>query len=478
MRAKKNFRYGLCLVLITSLFIITSCEKDDPLSDLTGITSFGFTNDIIKDYPFTVDNSTFVIKNSDSLPYQFDVSNLIAQFSFIDGSTVTVGGTPQISGTSSNNFSNSVTYDVTAEDAITTRSYRVEVNVAKINPEGVKWNKTNPNAFDETFETQEYFYLNGKHFVIVGKKFAWFVSTAESKLYSSVDGTSWNEETISGDFPLGYSHNIVVKDNKAYVLGHVSGVDTWGADQPSLENNLYTSEDGVNWTKNEEALDISRILSPVEVVDGSIFAFGGNLQGGFGSFTGSKDLDALYFPASAISQTTLISNDGATFTASAEYTAEMPRRTHAASYVLDGKMHIVGGLDVLGYPLSDIWSSTDGVTWTMVSDGAFSARLKTSTVVYDAKVWMFGGQLGDGTCTSEILVSEDGGVSWSTVESDQMLPVDFTARCAADVTVDEDGQLWIVGGESTAITTNADTGDIEIETTILTDVWSGKLNKL
>ncbi len=477
MSAKIFFRYVSCLVLVTSFFLTTSCQKDDPLSDLTGLTSFGFTNDIIKDYPFTVDNSTFVIKNTDSLPYQFDASSLIAKFNFIDGSTVKVNGTPQTSGVTANNFSDIVVFDVTAEDGVTTRSYTVQVNIAKTNPEGVKWKKTNPNAFDNSFETQEYFSINGKHFVIVGKKFQWFVSTAESKLYSSTDGVSWGEETIAGDFPVGYSHNIVVRNNTAYVVGYISGVDTWGADQPSLESNLYTSEDGVNWTKSEGALDVSRILSPVEVVNGNIYAFGGNLQGGFGSFTGSKSTDAPFYPAGAISNTTLVSSNGSTFTASAEYTAEMPRRTLAASYVYNDKMYIAGGLDASGFPLSDVWSSSDGVAWTQVSDGGFSARIKASTVVYDNKVWMFGGQLGDGTCSSEVLVSENGGVSWTAVESDQMLPVNFTPRCNADVAVNEDGVIWIVGGESTAVTTD-ENDETVITTTILTDVWSGKLNKL
>lgn len=477
MRAKDFFKYGLCLVLVTSLFLTTSCEKDDPLSDLTGLTSFGFTNDIIKDYPFTVDNSNFVIKNNDSLPYQFDVSNLTAQFSFIEGSTVTVGGAPQISGASSNNFSNSVTYDVTAEDGVTTRSYKVHVNVAKINPEGLKWNKTNPNAFDDTYETQEYFSLNGKHYVILGKKFQWFVSTPESKLYSSTDGISWTEETISGDFPVGYDHNIVVSNGVAYVVGYISGVDTYGAAQPTLEANLFSSTDGVNWTKTEGALDVSRIYTPAINLNGTIYAFGGNLQGGFGSFSGSKSTEAPFFPASAFSNTTLVSSDGSTFTPSAEYTAEMPRRTLAASYVYNDKMYIVGGLDASGFPLSDVWSSTDGVAWTLVSDGGFSPRIKASTVEYDNKIWMFGGQLSDGTCSSEFLVSEDGGISWAPVEDDQMLPDNFTPRCNADIIVAEDGTLWIVGGETTTVSTDED-GDTVIEYTVLTDVWSGKLNKL
>lgn len=477
MKAKFFFKYGLSLVLFTSLILTTSCSEDDPpLSDLTGITSFSFIDDVVKDYPFIVDNTRFVIENTDSLPYQFDVTSLIAQYNLIGGSTITVNGLDQQSGVSINDFSNSVMYTVTAEDGVTVKNYDVNVHVAKLNPEEVNWNQTVPNAFDETYETQEHFYLNGKHFVIIGKKFQWFVSGAESKLYSSEDGTSWNEETVSGDFPIGYDHNIVVSNGTAYVVGLVSGVDTYGADQPTLEGNLFSSTDGVNWTKTEGGLDVGRILTSAVDLDGTIYAYGGNLQGGFGAFTGAKGLDAPFFPAAAISNTTLIGSGGV-FTVSAEYTAEMPRRTLSASCAYDGKMYVIGGLDALGFPLSDVWSSHDGVSWTLVSDGGFAARMKTSTVVYDDKIWMFGGQLSDGTCTSEVLVSADGGVSWSPVEEFQNLPENYTPRCNADVSIDSNGKIWIVGGESTVVSENED-GDQVIETTVLTDVWSGKMNKI
>ncbi len=135
-------------------------------------------------------------------------------------------------------------------------------------------------------------------------------------------------------------------------------------------------------------------------------------------------------------------------------------------------MHSVGGLGADGVPLNDIWSSTDGVSWTFVSDGAFSARMKTSVVAYDDKLWMFGGALDDGTCTSEILTSEDGGVTWNAVEVFQELPDTFTPRCNSNIFVDPQGNIFIIGGQTTEVV------DGKAVFTTLTDVWSGKLNKL
>jgi|GEM_PF-1055405 len=481
MKTKNYFKKLLLFVGIVGAVVTTSCSDDDPkLSDLTGILSFGFTNDIAKDYVFDVNNSTFEIKNNDSLPYQFDVQQLTAQFTTITGSTVTVNGTPQVSGVTTNDFSSPVTYLVTAEDGKTTKSYTVDLSVAQLNPEGLKWNQASPNAFDVDYDSQVYFSVDNKHFLITGK-----TKTNDTKLYSSTDGTTWTEETISGDFPLGTNHNIVVRDDVAYVVGFLEMSDPYGLGIPAyyqqtLAEDLYSSTDGLTWTKTVGVLASGegwgkvyngRINSPSFSVNNTIYAFGGNTST-FGNFNGGKQEGSIYYPPAGVKNNTLISTDGQTFTDSDPYTAEMPPRAYAASYILDNKMYVVGGLGLDGKPLADVWSSTDGVTWTQVSDGAFSARFKTSTVVYDDKVWMFGGLLSDRTCTAEILVSEDGGVSWTNAEADQALPSNFAARCNSTVTVDDSGNLIILGGQTVTIEND------EVVYSTLTDIWTGKLNKL
>jgi hypothetical protein len=63
------------------------------------------------------------------VPSGTDVSNIIAQFVLSTGATAKVGTTTQVSGQTTNNFTNAVTYIVTAEDGTTTKSYLVTVNV-------------------------------------------------------------------------------------------------------------------------------------------------------------------------------------------------------------------------------------------------------------------------------------------------------------------------------------------------------------
>jgi len=64
------------------------------------------------------------------VPVGTNVTNLVAAFTFSEGASVTVAGTAQISGTTSNNFSSPVTYVVTSQDSSTVRSYSVTVTIA------------------------------------------------------------------------------------------------------------------------------------------------------------------------------------------------------------------------------------------------------------------------------------------------------------------------------------------------------------
>ncbi|MEA3448728.1 MAG: choice-of-anchor J domain-containing protein, partial [Bacteroidota bacterium] len=59
-----------------------------------------------------------------------DLTSLVAEFTLSTGATATVGGTPQVSGVTENDFSSPVTYTVTAEDGITTQDWLVTVTQA------------------------------------------------------------------------------------------------------------------------------------------------------------------------------------------------------------------------------------------------------------------------------------------------------------------------------------------------------------
>lgn len=63
-----------------------------------------------------------------TVPYGTDVTSLVASFTHSELSTVKVGTVTQVSGTTANDFTNPVSYTVTAEDG-TTRTYTVTVKI-------------------------------------------------------------------------------------------------------------------------------------------------------------------------------------------------------------------------------------------------------------------------------------------------------------------------------------------------------------
>ncbi|MDA1120030.1 MAG: T9SS type A sorting domain-containing protein [Bacteroidetes bacterium] len=92
------------------------------LSNATEITSFSFPE---QTGSATIGTGTIGIEVASGT----NLNGLVATFTLSDGASATVGGTFQVSGTTSNDFTNAVTYVVTAQDGVTTQDWAVTVTV-------------------------------------------------------------------------------------------------------------------------------------------------------------------------------------------------------------------------------------------------------------------------------------------------------------------------------------------------------------
>ena len=70
--------------------------------------------------------------------YGTNLSNLVAAFTLSTGASATVGGMPQVSGSTANEFTNPITYVVTSSDE-STRNWTVTVTVADYAGSGIRW---------------------------------------------------------------------------------------------------------------------------------------------------------------------------------------------------------------------------------------------------------------------------------------------------------------------------------------------------
>ena len=477
----KKYLNVACKLMLFAL-ILVSC-KEDPLSNLTGLTSFKFMADQkipgLENLAFTIDQTNLLIENKDSLPYKTDVSKLTAVFEAVLNATVMVNNVPQVSGTTTNDFSSPVTYKVTAQDGITVKYYTVKVNVAKTNPETVRWNREISSITDMKYETLAAVWFNGKIRAIFGSTAGNVVAT---KYFTSADGKAWTEKTVSeASFPMGSMHRLVVHNNKLYVCGYLTVGSPWGFPMRAGAPEIWESADGESFTKlgTTYTFDSGKLISSLYSVNNKLWVVGGNTLG-FGNPNGTKSTGSDFYGPAGLSNRIHNSSDMTTWDEPA--TALLPDgapRRYSANIVHGGKMFMIGGQIAGGFLKNDVWSSSDGLTWTKVSEGGFTARMQAAAVSYDNKIWLIGGQTSLGTCSKEILVSTDGGVTWTLAANDVALPGDFAPRAGHSAFLDGANKLWIIGGYAAELKVETVDG-VEQRSEIITpkgDAWSGKLNK-
>jgi hypothetical protein len=143
------------------------------------------------------------------------------------------------------------------------------------------------------------------------------------------------------------------------------------------------------------------------------------------------------------------SPDGATWTLA---TKEAPWKASdlPMSVVFDGRMWLMGGWfngRLPGHGASgEVWSSTDGVNWTMVTKKAgWSPRIAAGVVAFKGRMWILGGTedyyFGDDTSLKNDVWSSADGKEWKRETANA--PWSPRAYHAAVV---HDGKLWVIGG--------------------------------
>lgn len=135
------------------------------------------------------------------------------------------------------------------------------------------------------------------------------------------------------------------------------------------------------------------------------------------------------------------STDGKTWTKITDSAAFVPRANHASA-VFAGKMWVLGGTDTRGLAkdYGDAWSSEDGVTWTQANPAAFSPRAFHKAVVHSNKLWVLGGVNRNGQLKD--IVSTSDGSAWSPVSGiSGFNPVDHFFRMGA-----YSGKIWVQTG--------------------------------
>ena len=241
-------------------------------------------------------------------------------------------------------------------------------------------------------------------------------------VWHSSDGATWTQFTTAAPmWTPRYYHTSVFFKGKAWVMGGYDG-STSGA------KDVWSSSNGVNWTLEQaNAPWAPRTVHTSVVFKGKVWVLGGMTT----------------VPMNDVWSST----DGINWTPETVSAGWAARMAHA-SVVHQDLIWVLGGRDILG-PYDDVWSSPDGINWTPVLTGApWGPREAPAVTVLNNAIWLMGGTNSQAVPTPyhRDLWSSPDGLNWT------LSPVvpGWSGR-AAFPGVTFDFRLWAIGGTDTTL---------------------------
>ncbi|WP_108123983.1 kelch repeat-containing protein [Saccharospirillum mangrovi] len=270
--------------------------------------------------------------------------------------------------------------------------------------DGYTWNKVELDPEEERFSARF------AHQAVVFDDQLWVIGghdgTYKNDIWSSPDGEVWTEQDPPADFPPRTLHQVVVANDGADESLWLIGGDSCGG---CFLNDTWSSSDGEHWQhRSAQAEFFARYGHQVVSFDDGT----GEQLWLIGGYDGQRYLNDLWTSPDGLNWTPVDVDRAALFT---------PRDSHGA-VVFNDQLWVIGGAD--GNSQNDVWSSPNGITWTEHTQPAgaerFSPRQSPQAVVFDDgdgdgdKLWLIGGY-GFGLDDNKFKPLSD---VWSSVDGD------------------------------------------------------------
>ena len=235
---------------------------------------------------------------------------------------------------------------------------------------------------------------------------------AKEGTWSSKDGLNWTKGPNNAGAAVRPGVAQAFFKEKLWLLG---GMNDWS----EFTNEVWSSTDGATWRRVvDRAPWTPRRNALVTVFNHRLWLFGGAESSGFRDVTPRRSYRDVWQ-----------SDDGVTWKRVPTILPESEEQV----VVFKQRLWLLGK--------AGAWSSADGINWTSQGSGPpFSDRRAYGAVVYNDKIWLFGGIRGD-TTTNEVWSTADG-ITWVRERSAPWYP-----RGGA-YSVVFGGKLWIYGGKT------------------------------
>ena len=448
------------LNIISCLFIaaciITSClEQEDyeyELSSNSSITAFSISDILTQytkfidgkdsimedtvigtDYPFSIDQQMGVIYNADSLPIGTDVSKVKVNITADTYGIYIVASADSLwEEEDSLNFEKPIQFKVLSETGVFGRIYIAKINVHQQNPDSMVWKKMTTN-FPTEIQKQKAVFANSQIFVFAEQPSQVAVSTMD------INTNQWTSlQPIDIPTKADYA-SVMTWNSRFYILA---------------QNQLYTSGNGINWSKVETEQTFSQLTACIST---------NAIQKMIGI-----DMENHYIE----------STDGINWETYGTIPDRFPTQNISfAAYPLTTN-EALGKIVVTGF--NESLSENGNWTWTQLTSDQEWTDLSYETnqylcpnfenpsmIHYNNQLYAFGGAINGDKDTkpfSHFYSSIDNGITWEKLTELVMFPEEFAqlynqAKGNYSWAIDQNNFLWIMWSQSG-------------------EVWRGRINKL
>jgi len=284
-----------------------------------------------------------------------------------------------------------------------------------------QWVQETKEAAWKARDSQGEFVFKGNMWILGG----WYTPQLPNPrdIWKSPDGKNWKLVLDKAPWEHSDLSASLVFKNKMWMMGGRKLPGT------NCSNQVWSSKDGEKWILETTNAAWSPRLAPGFVV----FKDRMWILGGTSDFYKNND--------TTLFNDVWSSADGKNWKLELA-NAPWSKRTHGKAIVFDGKIWIIGGgtRAPKANSLNDVWSSVDGVNWTLVTDSAaWAPRIWFSALVYRNRIWVLGGWSESGNI-GDVWYSKDG-KNWTEFKSD----IQWTKRHEHSAFVFKD-KIWIAGG--------------------------------
>lgn len=389
---------------------ITSFTLEPDLEVMTGLDSVFFS----------IDTENGIIFNADSLPKGTDVRKLTTKIQFYNAVSVaeyTMENGMHRTGTSDYrtnpsdtiDFTGDVSLKVVSADSKTELTYRIKVNVHKMNPDSLAWSELAvaklPSRMENPVAQKTVPFASEAACLVEEKDGTWTFARTEE------EGGQWRKEALSPGFTPDV-RSLAASSDALYVLDR--------------QGTLYSSSDGLQWTSTGKkwvavtgayAGYVLGIVSDGDGMRHTAYPSDGKLP---------ETPVETGFPVSGVSAMLTMENKW----------AQWPTGV------------ICGGRDAEGNVSGATWAF-DGSSWARISETPVPAVEGAAVFPYFAfrktsgkwqlnefsVLMLVGGRLADGSVNRKTYISYDNGVNWREGSQQLMLPDFMPAVWGADALV-------------------------------------------